>query len=54
MGCRGSFFQFRALQEGRTVIRNNASVELSQGIWVNGKKYMPVVSGSTLTWTEAQ
>lgn len=48
------FFQFRALQEGRTVIRNNASVELSQGIWVNGKKYMPVVSGSTLTWTEAQ
>ena len=48
------FFQFRALQEGRTVIRNNASVELSQGIWVNGKKYMPVVSGSTLTWTEVQ
>ena len=48
------FFQFRALQEGRTVIRNNASVELSQGVWVNGKKYMPVVSGTTLTWTEAQ
>lgn len=48
------FFQFRALQEGRTVIRNNAPAELSQGIWVNGSRYVPVANGSTLTWTLAQ
>ena len=48
------FFQFRALQEGRTVIRNNAPAELTQGIWVNGARYIPVVNGTTLTWTLAQ
>ncbi|MBQ6248252.1 MAG: hypothetical protein IJK04_15375, partial [Kiritimatiellae bacterium] len=48
------FFQFRALQEGRTVIRNNAPAELSQGIWVSGSRYVPVANGSTLTWTLAQ
>ena len=48
-----AFFQFRALQEGRTIIRNNAPAELTQGIWVNGRKYIPVASGTTLTWTEA-
>ena len=48
------FFQFRALQEGRTVIRNNAPAELTQGIWVNGSRYVPVANGSTLTWTLAQ
>ncbi len=51
------FFQFRALQEGSTVIRNNALTDLSQGIVIDGVRYRPVVSGSpptrTITWTEA-
>ena len=52
--ARAGFFQFRALQEGRTVIRNNAPAELTQGIIVNGSRYVPTVNGSTLTWTLAQ
>ena len=46
-----AFFQFRALQEGGTVIRNNAQTDLSQGIIVNGTRFYPHVSGGTLTWT---
>ena len=44
------FFKFNFLQEGGVMIRNNATTDLSSGIWVNGIKYVPVVNGSTLTW----
>lgn len=44
------FFKFNFLQEGGVVIRNNATTDLSSGIWVNGTKYVPVANGSTLTW----
>ena len=44
------FFKFKFLQEGGVMIRNNATTDLSSGIWVNGTKYVPVANGSTLTW----
>ena len=44
------FFKFNFLQEGGVMIRNNATTDLSSGIWVNGTKYVPVANGSTLTW----
>ena len=45
-----TFFQFRILQEGSTVIRHNALTDLSRGIVVGGTNYYPVVNGNTLTW----
>jgi hypothetical protein len=52
-----AFFQFRVLQEGATKIRNNGWTDLSQGVIVNGVKFVPSVSGTapnqTITWTEA-
>ena len=44
------FFKFNFLQEGGVVIRNNATTDLSSGIYINGIKYVPVANGSTLTW----
>ena len=44
------FFKFTFLQPGGVMIRNNATTDLSSGIWVNGTKYVPVANGSTLTW----
>ena len=46
-----AFFQFRVLQPGATVIRNNAQTDLSAGILINGTRYYPHASGGTLTWT---
>jgi hypothetical protein len=46
-----AFFQFRVLQPGATVIRNNAQTDLSAGILINGTRFYPHVSGGTLTWT---
>ena len=46
------FFKFNFLQEGGVVIRNNATTDLSTGIWVNGVKFVPSVSGNTLIWTK--
>ncbi len=46
-----AFFQFRVLQPGATVIRNNAQTDLSQGILVNGTRFYPHINGGTLTWT---
>lgn len=46
-----AFFQFRVLQEGSTVIRNNAQTDLSQGILVNGTRFYPHINNGTLTWT---
>lgn len=51
----GSFFaQMEYLQEGGTKIVNSAPMDISQGIIVNGVKYVPVANGSTLTWQAAQ
>lgn len=46
------FFKFSFLQEGGVVIRNNATTDLSSGIWVNGTKFVPTVSGNNLIWTK--
>ena len=46
------FFKFNFLQEGGVVIRNNATTDLSSGIYVNGTKFVPTVSGSNLIWTK--
>ena len=46
-----AFFQFRVLQPGATVIRNNAQTDLSAGILINGTRFYPHISGGTLTWT---
>ena len=46
-----AFFQFRVLQPGATVIRNNAQTDLSAGLLVNGVRYYPHDQNGTLTWT---
>ena len=46
------FFKFNFLQEGGVMIRNNATTDLSSGIWVNGTKFVPSVSGNNLIWTK--
>ena len=46
------FFKFNFLQEGGVVIRNNATTDLSTGIYVNGVKFVPSVSGNNLIWTK--
>lgn len=46
------FFKFNFLQEGGVVIRNNATTDISAGIWVNGVKFVPSVSGNNLIWTK--
>jgi hypothetical protein len=45
-----AFFSYAKWQAGGMVIRNKASMEVSQGIIVNGQKFVPVINGSTLTW----
>jgi len=45
------FFKFNFLQEGVVVIRNNATTDLSSGIYVDGVKFVPSVSGNNLIWT---
>lgn len=42
------FFYFEFLQQGSTKIVNNGVTDLSGGIWFNGVKYMPHVSGTKL------
>ena len=46
------FFKFSFLQPGGVMIRNNATTDLSSGIWVNGTKFVPTVSGNNLIWTK--
>lgn len=46
-----AFFQFRVLQPGATVIRNNAQTDLSAGILINGTRFYPHINNGTLTWT---
>ena len=46
------FFKFSFVQEGGVMIRNNATTDLSSGIWVNGTKFVPSVSGNNLIWTK--
>ena len=46
-----TFFQFRVLQPGATVIRNNAQTDLSAGLLVNGVRYYPHDNNGPLTWT---
>ena len=46
-----AFFQFRVMQQGSTIIRNNAQTDLSQGIVVNGVRFYPHISNGQLTWT---
>ena len=46
------FFKFTFIQEGGVVIRNNATTDLSEGIYVNGVKFVPSVSGNNLIWTK--
>ncbi len=46
-----AFFQFRVLQPGATVIRNNAQTDLSAGILINGTRFYPHNQNGTLTWT---
>jgi len=50
-----SLFAFMEyLQEGSVKIVNSAPTDISAGVIVNGVKYMPTVSGTTLTWEAAQ
>ena len=46
------FFKFSFIQEGSVVIRNNAATDISEGIYVNGVKFVPSVSGNNLIWTK--
>ena len=46
------FFKFTFLQEGGVMIRNNATTDISAGVWVNGVKFVPSVSGNNLIWTK--
>ena len=46
------FLRFSFLQEGGVVIRNRATTDISAGIWVNGVKFVPSVSGNNLIWTK--
>lgn len=46
------FFRFTFLQEGGVVIRNHATSDISAGIYVNGVKFVPSVSGNNLIWTK--
>ncbi len=46
------FLRFSFLQEGGVVIRNRATTDISAGIWVNGVKFVPTVSGNNLIWTK--
>ena len=46
------FLRFSFLQEGGVVIRNSATTDISAGIWVNGVKFVPTVSGNNLIWTK--
>lgn len=48
------FFKFNFLQEGGTLIRNSAPLDVSQGIMFNGHLYVPSVSGNNLIWTRQQ
>jgi hypothetical protein len=46
-----AFFQFRVLQPGATVIRNNAQTDLSAGVLINGTRFYPHNQNGTLIWT---
>ena len=46
------FFTYHKWQPGGTIIRNNATTDLSFGIYVNGVKFVPSVSGNNLIWTK--
>ena len=46
-----AFFYFLVRQPGATVIKNSAQTDLSGGILVEGTRFYPHKSGSTLTWT---
>ena len=46
------FFKFTFVQEGGVVIRNHATSDISAGIYVNGVKFVPSVSGNNLIWTK--
>ena len=46
------FLTYHKWQPGGTVIRNNAATDVSAGIWVNGTKFVPTVSGNNLIWTK--
>jgi len=46
-----AFFYFLVRQPGATVIKNSAQTDLSGGILVEGTRFFPHKSGSTLTWT---
>ena len=48
-----AFLQFRVLQPGGTVIRHFAPTDLSQGVLIGTRRFVPQISGSTLIWTEA-
>ena len=49
---QAAFFTYHKWQAGGTVIRNKAALDISQGIWVNGTKFVPSVSGNNLIWTK--
>ena len=46
-----AFFYFMVKQPGATVIKNSAQTDFSGGILVEGTRFYPHKSGSTLTWT---
>ena len=46
------FFKFTFVQEGGVVIRNHVTSDISAGIYVNGVKFVPSVSGNNLIWTK--
>ena len=46
-----AFFQFRVMQPGATVIRNNAQTDLSAGILIDGTRFYPHNQNGTLIWT---
>ena len=49
--AKAAFFYFLVRQPGVTVIKNSAQTDLAGGILVEGTRFYPHKSGSTLTWT---
>ena len=51
-GGTSLFAYMEYVQQGGTKIVNEAAMDITQGIYVNGVKFIPSVSGNNLIWTK--
>lgn len=51
-GGNSLFAYMEYMQQGGTKIVNNAAMDITQGIYVDGVKFVPSVSGNNLIWTK--